>query len=58
MIDTGGISSTSTNFTHQSSRNVDAKIDELIRQQAFIAMEQANAIIYITDVTQGRVQEL
>ena len=28
-------------------------LDDLIRQQAFIAMEQANAIIYVTDVKEG-----
>ena len=54
MIDTGGIDSTSGKFTQSFSQKADPKkINDLIRQQAFIALEQANAIIYITDVTEG-----
>lgn len=49
MVDTGGIYSTSERVP--SAHDAEGRIDELIQQQALIAMEQANAVIYVTEVS-------
>ena len=51
MIDPGGINSTSERVP--SAHDAEGRIDELIQQQALVAMEQANAVIYVTEVSSG-----
>lgn len=53
LIDTGGITSIDKPKTSIDRRNPQKKINELVRSQSIIALEQANSIIFITDVSDG-----
>ena len=54
MIDTGGITSIDKPKLEKiDKRNPQKRINELVRSQSIIALEQANTIIFVTDVAEG-----